>query len=188
LAGGAAATAAVPAAGAMGALGSAGAASGDASSGGSSMSYFIDSLFRRDVTAAPTDGAQAAVTPASPPSTDTTTARPASTDTAAMTAEVTRIFVNALRTGSLPQDDGRYVARQVADRTGMSQADAEKRVNDVFAKTQATLKDAEAKARDAADTARKASAYGALWLFISMLIGAFVASLAATYGGHRRDL
>ena len=31
------------------------------------------------------------------------------------------------------------------------------------------------------------SAYAALWLFISLLIGAFCASLAATYGGRRRD-
>jgi hypothetical protein len=36
-------------------------------------------------------------------------------------------------------------------------------------------------------TRGKASAYAALWLFISLLIGAFVASLAATYGGRRRD-
>lgn len=28
---------------------------------------------------------------------------------------------------------------------------------------------------------------GALWLFVSLLVGAFVASLAATFGGRRRD-
>ena len=44
------------------------------------------------------------------------------------------------------------------------------------------------KDRDAADKARKASSYAALWLFVSLLIGAFVASLSATYGGRRRDL
>ncbi len=53
---------------------------------------------------------------------------------------------------------------------------------------QAKLRDAETAAREAADKARKASAYAALWLFISLLIGAFVASLAATYGGRRRDI
>jgi hypothetical protein len=42
-------------------------------------------------------------------------------------------------------------------------------------------------AREAADKARKASAYSAMWLFVSLLIGAFVASLAATFGGRRRD-
>ena len=50
------------------------------------------------------------------------------------------------------------------------------------------MNDAKIAAQDAADKARKASAYAALWLFISLLIGAFVASLAATYGGRRRDL
>ena len=44
------------------------------------------------------------------------------------------------------------------------------------------------KAKDAADKARKASAYAALWLFVSLLVGAFVASLAATFGGRQRDL
>jgi len=45
----------------------------------------------------------------------------------------------------------------------------------------------EAAAKQAADKARKASAYTSLWLFLSLLIGAFVASLAATYGGRLRD-
>ena len=75
----------------------------------------------------------------------------------------------------------------VAQRTGLSQQDAERRVNEVYARAQMTLRSAEVAARDAADKARKASAYGALWLFVSLLIGAFVASLAATYGGRRRD-
>ena len=52
---------------------------------------------------------------------------------------------------------------------------------------QTALRDAKAAAADAADKARKASAYAALWLFVSLLIGAFVASLAATFGGRRRD-
>jgi len=50
------------------------------------------------------------------------------------------------------------------------------------------MRDAEARAKDAADKARKAGAYGALWLFVSLLLGAFAASLAATYAGRRRDL
>ena len=49
------------------------------------------------------------------------------------------------------------------------------------------VRETEIAAKDAADKARKASAYSALWLFISLLIGAFVASLAATFGGRRRD-
>lgn len=76
----------------------------------------------------------------------------------------------------------------MAQRTGLSQQHAEKRVTDTYAKAQATLNDAKAKAKEAADAARKASAYASLWLVISMLIGAFVASFAAIYGGRRRDL
>ena len=41
--------------------------------------------------------------------------------------------------------------------------------------------------KEATDTARKASATAALWLFISLLIGAFTASFAAIYGGRQRD-
>jgi len=76
----------------------------------------------------------------------------------------------------------------VSQRTGLTQADAEKRVSDTFARMQAKAKEAEAAARDASDKARKGSAYASLWLFVSLLAGAFVASLAAIYGGRQRDL
>lgn len=49
------------------------------------------------------------------------------------------------------------------------------------------VRDAELATRDAADKARKTSAHSALWLFVSLIVGAFVASLAATFGGRRRD-
>jgi hypothetical protein len=61
-------------------------------------------------------------------------------------------------------------------------------VTDTFAKIQAAANEAAAKAKDAADKARKASTYASLWLFISLLIGAFAASLSATFGGRQRDL
>jgi hypothetical protein len=96
--------------------------------------------------------------------------------------------MNTIRTGTLPAEDVRYVGQVIAQRTGLTQKDAEKRVIDTYARVQAKLRDAETAARDAADKARKASAYTALWLFISLLIGAFVASLAATYGGRRRNV
>ncbi|WP_338413963.1 hypothetical protein [uncultured Sphaerotilus sp.] len=133
------------------------------------MGYFVDSLFRRDAVAAASGMAA--------------NERASGNDA----AEVSRIFMNAGRSEPLPPEDLRYVGQRVAQRTGLSQQDAEKRVADVHAKAQAKVRDAEAAARDAADKARKASAYSALWLFVSLLIGAFVASLAATFGGRRRD-
>ena len=95
--------------------------------------------------------------------------------------------MNITRSDPLPAEDLKYVGQLVAQRTGLSQQEAEKRVTDVYAKAQAKLRDAEMAARDAADKARKASAYSAMWLFVSLLIGAFVASWAATFGGRRRD-
>ena len=52
---------------------------------------------------------------------------------------------------------------------------------------QAKLLNVENAAREAAEKARKASTYATLWLFISLLLGAFFASLAALYGGRQRD-
>lgn len=140
---------------------------------GDPTGYFVDVLFRKDTAVTTTSGAAAVSTGEPLPN--------------ASAAEATRIFVNALQTGALPQDDARYVGQLVAQRTGLSQVDAEKRVNDTFTRAQTKLREAETAAKEAADKARKASAYAALWLFISLLIGAFVASLSATFGGRLRD-
>lgn len=141
-----------------------------------SGSYFIDALFRKDL-AAPEASAVGNAVPliTMPPSTNSAV------------VETGRIFLTGIRSGALPADDIRYVGQLVSQRTGLSQPDAEKRVADTFARLQTKLRGAELAARDAADKARKASSYTALWLFISLLTGAFVASLAATFGGRQRD-
>lgn len=143
---------------------------------GGPMAYFVDSLFRRDASAQ----ADSAAAP---------TAVADAGDSAASkdTAEVSRIFMNVGWSEPLPPEDIQYVSQIVAQRTGLSQQDAQKRVADVYARAQARFRETEVAAREAADKARKASAYSALWLFVSLLIGAFVASLAATFGGRRRD-
>jgi len=56
----------------------------------------------------------------------------------------------------LPPADLKYVAQTVAQRTGLSQADAEKRVTDTYAAAQAKLRDAETAAR-ALDESRPTS-------------------------------
>ena len=48
---------------------------------------------------------------------------------------------------------------------------------------QTTARDAQSAARDAADQAGKASAHAALWLFVMLLIAAFVVSVASTLEG-----
>ncbi|HEX7455021.1 MAG TPA: hypothetical protein VF296_03175, partial [Gallionella sp.] len=177
VAGGVATTATAAAAGGAAAAGSEMAKSDNVSG---PMGYFVDSLFRKDMNAAAAGSAPAGSGAMMPEGA-------AEQATAASASEVARIFMNTIRTGTLPAEDVRYVGQVVAQRTGLTQQDAEKRVSDTYARMQAKLHDAETSARDAADKARKASAYAALWLFISLLIGAFVASLAATYGGRQRD-
>jgi hypothetical protein len=98
-------------------------------------------------------------------------------------AETTRIIVTGLHNGDVPAADRAYLAQLVAARTGLSQADAQKRVDDVIAKAKA----AEAKVREAADKARKAASYLAFFTGFSMIVGAFIAAVAATASGQRRD-
>ncbi len=69
----------------------------------------------------------------------------------------------------------------------MSQQDAEARVNETYAAAYKKLQDSEASAKRLADEARKNAAYASLWIFVSLLGGAFFASLMATVGGRRRD-
>jgi hypothetical protein len=101
--------------------------------------------------------------------------------------EIGRILAEALRTGTLPDADRTYAARVIATHTGLSQADAEKRVDAVYAQAKSIAADAELAARNAADKARKAAAKASLWMFVALLTGAFSASLAATIGGRQRD-
>lgn len=169
-----------PVAGSMATVATAGAAAAGVSGVDSgSMGYFIDSLFRKDMNASATAPGGSSVRSGGATQ---------QSDTTSSASEVARVFMNTLRTGALPAEDLRYIGQLVAQRTGLTQQDAEKRVSETYARAQAKLRDAEIAAKDAADKARKTSAYAAMWIFISMLIGAFVASFAATYGGRQRDI
>jgi hypothetical protein len=138
------------------------AASQAASSEGNSAAYFTDMLFRAD--------------------------HPdASGDPAAARAEVGRILVTDALSGEMPAADKAYVAQVVAARTGLSQADADKRVSEVVEQAKNAKDKAVDTAKAAADAARKTGVYVALWAFISLLIGAFSASFMATVGGRVRD-
>jgi hypothetical protein len=100
----------------------------------------------------------------------------ADTSDATVKAEAERILVKGLREKEMPSADQSYLVTLVAGRTGFSQPDAERRVSDVITQ-----------ARQAEDAMRKTTAHLLLWLFLSLLIGAFSASLAATIGGRQRD-
>jgi hypothetical protein len=143
---------------------------------------YVDKLFR----SAPAD--QSAAAPASPPaaangnaSTDNPPAPSSANATPANSsqtrAEVLRLWTADFRNDeNLSPGDTAYVTQIVAARTGMSQADAERRVNNVVTE-----------AKTAADNARRTAAHLSFWLTAALLFGAFAASLAAAEGGALRD-
>src|SRR6476660_5523074 len=93
----------------------------------SSSDYFLDTLFRKDQpdpNASPQDAR----------------------------AEAARILARSIANGNLDPNDRTYLSKLVSARTGISQQDAEKRVDDGMRQVQA----AEDKAKAAAETARKA--------------------------------
>lgn len=149
---GAAATAIVSGAGA-------GLAQRTATDGGPPAIY-VDEMFR------PAAGA-----PAGAPAAGQAVADPATR------AEVSRLLLKSFRDRTdLAAPDRAYLTQLVAARTGLAQADADKRVNDMLAQAKSDL-----------DRARSAAAKLALWLCAALFAGALAASLAAIEGGQLRD-
>ncbi len=97
--------------------------------------------------------------------------------------EASHIIATGLAGGTIAPADRTYLAQLVAARAGISQPEAEKRIDDVVAKAKA----AEDTAKKAADAARKAASSFAFFTAFSMLIGAFIACAAAALGGRQRD-
>jgi hypothetical protein len=133
-------------------------AAGQAAASGVS-GYDVDSLFRSDKPDA------------------------AGTNPQVTNGQASRILASAVANGDMPPADKTYLAGMISARTGISQDDAHKRVDDVIAREKA----AEVKAKQVADATRKATAEFAIFSALSMLIGAFIASAAAALGGSLRD-
>jgi hypothetical protein len=98
-------------------------------------------------------------------------------------AEATRILARGIADGKVSAQDRAYLAQLVAVRNGISESDAEMRVDAVIGQVQA----AELRVRQAADTARKAAAAASICTALALVIGAFIASIAAALGGRQRD-
>lgn len=122
------------------------------------------------------------------------------------------ILSNLLSTGEISDADRTWLTNQVAARTGISQPDAQTRVNqtvdrvqavrtqaqqkvdeaqkkidDLRAETEKALEDAKAKAVDAAEKARVAGILTAFLLAASALVSAAAAYIGAVHGGRHRD-
>ena len=116
--------------------------------------YTVDTLFRSDKPANPAD-------------------QPAAQ---ASNAEASRILARGATGSEITAADRTRLAQLVSARTGMSQQEAEQRVNDTINQ-----------AKQAADEARKAAAKLAFWFAAALLAGALSGCLAGVEGGRLRD-
>ena len=117
--------------------------------------YMVDTLFRSDrpITAEDQPAAQAA------------------------SAEASRIFARGLASGAeVSTADRARLAQLVSARTGLSQQEAEQRVNQTITQAKAAV-----------DEARKAAAKFAFWCAAALLAGALAGALGAVEGGKLRD-
>jgi hypothetical protein len=128
------------------------------------MDAVLDTLFR------PAAQQPAAAGAPGPPG-----ARAAASPEAAR-ATIGRILVRSVASGSVPNDDRSYLAQLVSQQTGLSQQEAEARVNAAFNA-----------ARDAADKARRAAILTGLVTAVSLIVSFGAAWWAARKGGQHRD-
>jgi hypothetical protein len=92
-------------------------------------------------------------------------------------AESLHILAKGLSGGDVSAPDRTYVAHLVAAQTGVSETEAERRVNDGITQMRA-----------AADAARRNAELASIFSALAMLVGAFIACVSAALGGRLRDL
>lgn len=187
----------------------------DAADGSGPDMYLIDILFRRDSAAqanatpaaqpvappamtpsepaAPSDAADAETETMGAPEMPAVINPPVSMSVAAnmtrpamdarVRAEAGRILFRKTTDGAITADDKAYLIRIVADESEISEQDATTRVNTVLAQ----IEEAKTAAKQTADEARKVSASFSIYAFLSLVIGAFIASASAALGGIHRD-
>jgi hypothetical protein len=90
--------------------------------------------------------------------------------------ELTRILTSAVATGSLSAENRTYLASLIAQRTGVPQQEAEKRVDDAITA-----------ARTASDKARRAAILTGFVTAAGLILSFGAAWWAAIKGGQHRD-
>jgi hypothetical protein len=155
-----------------------GAASVASASTNDPMDAVLDTMLRPTTVAQAATSPPAAASPNAPPSAGSpTTPRarvaPSGDDTR---HEMSRILASSVAEGSFSTQDRTYLAQLVSQRTGMSQQEAEKRVDDAVTA-----------ARQAADKARRAAILTGFVTAASLVLSLGAAWWAAMRGGHHRD-
>jgi hypothetical protein len=120
--------------------------------------YYVDRMFRSDM--ADADGSMGA-----------------------SNKEASRILLKGVMQGDIPEEDRQYLAQKISVETGVSAEEGRTRVETAIA----ALNEEKQQAMDAAEKARKASGSFSIFTALSMLIGAFIAAVAAAMGGRERD-
>lgn len=121
--------------------------------------YFVDTLFRAAPGASPAAGSDD------------------------FRGEATRILANGAIAGTVSDTDRTYLAQLVAANTGLSQDEANTRVNEVLT----AVDQAKAQAAEVAEEARKWTVLGAFLTAASLLVSGVGAYWAAMKGGNHRD-
>lgn len=101
--------------------------------------------------------------------------------------EVARILTRSLAAGSISEVDRSDLARIVARQTGISEADAKARVNQMTTEANDAYSKAADAVKQAADKARKIAASITTWFVIVSLLAAILAWYAGVIGGRHRD-
>jgi hypothetical protein len=144
------------------------------------MDTVLDTMLRPMVAQAgaptsPAAAGSAASTPAATsPATTSPRARAAGGDE--HRAEMSRVLASSVVKGSLSAPDRAYLAQLVSQRAGISQQEAERRVDDAINA-----------ARQAADKARRAGILTGFVTAASLVLSLGAAWWAAMRGGHHRD-
>ena len=140
-----------------------------AANAGDPMDLVLDTMLR------PTSVAQAGAAPAAGAAAPR--ARPGAPATGDETrAEMARILASSVASGSMTEQNRTYLAQLIAQRTGVSQQEAEKRVNDALNA-----------ARAAADKARRAAVLTGFVTAAALILSFAAAWWAALKGGQHRD-
>jgi hypothetical protein len=138
--------------------------------GAAALTYDVDKLFRPAAASSSGNPEPAAGTAEANASADSR-------------VEALYIALHAMATKNFVEADRAYLAQLVQSQTGASAPEAQRRVEEFVSSTE----NADTRARQVADAARKAAAEASIYTALSMLIGAFIASVSAALGGRLRD-
>jgi hypothetical protein len=138
------------------------------------MDAVLDSMLRPTTVAQAPSASTPPAAAAPAPSASRTRSTAASSDETR--SEMARILASAVASGALSDQNRAYLAQGVAQRAGLSQQEAERRVNEAFTA-----------AREAADKARKAAILTGFVTAASLIISFGAAWWAAIRGGQHRD-